>query len=124
MANRVFDDIASNSEPFLVPGLPDRIELTKAQLPNMVNEKSSDVNDFQAQTIEAENAAYGNVVNSFDGLEPEYVKESTNAKGTEVWCIGPVLLSNKSNINKAERGKKASIDENDCLKWLNKWDPS
>ncbi|KAM7531711.1 hypothetical protein LguiB_035121 [Lonicera macranthoides] len=124
MANRVFDDIASDSESFLVPGLPHQIELTKDQLPNLVSEKSSETNNFQAQVIEAENAAYGIVVNSFDGLEPEYVKEFTKAKSTKVWCIGPVSLSNKCNIDKTERGKKAAIDEHDCLKWLDAWDPS
>lgn len=40
-----------------------------------------------------------------------------------MWCIGPVSLCNKGILDKAERGNKTSIDENQCLKWLDSRDP-
>ncbi|KAM7531708.1 hypothetical protein LguiB_035118 [Lonicera macranthoides] len=122
LMNRVFDDIASDSEPFVVPGLLHRIELTKAQLPSLVNSVAA--NDFRVQAREAEMGAFGIVVNSFEELEGDYVKEYGNAKDKKVWCIGPVSLSNKTDTDKADRGNKASIDKHDCLKWLDSWDPS
>ncbi|KAL4605642.1 hypothetical protein ACB092_09G044900 [Castanea dentata] len=96
----------SDLEPFVVPGLPDRIELTRAQI--------SKINA-------SEEGAYGVVVNSFVDLEPEYVKGYRKAYGDKVWCIGPVSLSNKADLDKAQRGNKSSIDENQCLKWLDLW---
>ena len=38
----------------------------------------------------AEQSADGIVVNTFEELEAEYVKEYTRTKGDKVWCIGPV----------------------------------
>ncbi|CAL5350889.1 unnamed protein product [Camellia sinensis] len=35
-----------------------------------------------------------------------------------VWCIGLLSLCNKDNLDKAQRGNKAAIDENQCLMWL------
>ncbi|KAM3689341.1 hypothetical protein ACB098_09G040700 [Castanea mollissima] len=96
----------SDLEPFVVPGLPDRIELTRAQI---------------SKTNASEEGAYGVVVDSFVDLEPEYVKGYRKANGDKVWCIGPVSLSNKADLDKAQRGNKSSIDENQCLKWLDLW---
>ena len=102
----------SESEPFVLPGLPDTIEVTKSQLPSSVNEPN-----FQARVRAVEEEAYGMVVNSFEELEPRYMRGFQ--KITErLWCIGPLSLCNKDNLDKAQRGNKASIDENQCLKWL------
>ncbi|KAA8516605.1 hypothetical protein F0562_016889 [Nyssa sinensis] len=110
------------SEPFVVPGLPDRIELTRAQLPGAVN--MGDVKDTRNRIRAAELAADGVVVNSFEELEPAYVEEFRKVRGSKVWCIGPVSLCNKENVDRAERGNRASIDESQCLKWLDSKEPS
>ncbi|KAG7943659.1 hypothetical protein I3843_15G052900 [Carya illinoinensis] len=114
---------ASDSEPFVVPGLPERIELTKAQLPSSLNPSMQDNSkDLHAKVRASEEGAYGIVINSFEELELAYVKEYRKAKGDDkVWCIGPVSLSNKTDLEKAQRGNKSSIDENKCLKWLDSW---
>lgn len=114
----------SESEPFVVPGLPDHIVLTKAQLPGAVNIGSTDLKDIRSEIRAAEQAAYGVVVNTFEELESAYVQEFRKARGDKVWCIGPVSLCNKENLDKAQRGNKASVDENLCLKWLDSWKPS
>ncbi|XP_058205165.1 UDP-glycosyltransferase 73C6-like [Rhododendron vialii] len=119
----VLDNLKSESEPFVVPGLPDPIELTKAQLPGFNTPSSSPFKRVSDQIKEAEKAAYGVVVNTFEELEKEYVKEFKKAKGGKVWCIGPVSLCNKEVSDKAERGKKPSIEGTHCLDWLDLQDP-
>ncbi|XP_021821658.1 UDP-glycosyltransferase 73C3-like [Prunus avium] len=115
----------SGSEPFLVPGLPDKIELTKSQLPGSMNPGSEDFTRLHDKVKQSEEGAYGIVVNSFEELEFEYVKEykKVNHEG-RVWSIGPVSLSNKTDLDKAQRGNMASIDENKCLNWLGSWPQS
>ncbi|KAJ0088666.1 hypothetical protein Patl1_32257 [Pistacia atlantica] len=117
--SKIDENISSDSEYFVVPGLPDRIEITKAQLPQSVHGK-----DFRDKLFAAEMASYGVVIHTFEELEPAYVKEYKKAKNGKVWCIGPVVVCNKDNIDKVERGKKASVDESECLKWLDCRQPS
>ncbi|XP_059646799.1 UDP-glycosyltransferase 73C6-like [Cornus florida] len=115
---KVLDNVTSDSEYFVVPGLPIPIELTKAQLPSSVNVSSPGLKKISDRIREAEKETYGIIVNSFEELEPEFIKEYQKAKGKKLWSIGPVSLCNKDNLDKAERGNKASVDEQECLKWL------
>ncbi|XWS55908.1 hypothetical protein CRYUN_Cryun09bG0040500 [Craigia yunnanensis] len=116
--SKVYEHL-SYSEPFVIPGLPDRIEFTKAQLPASFNPGSNkDLIAFR-QTVKASEAgAFGVLLNSFEELETEYVKAYREVTGFKVWCIGPVSLCNKESLDKAERGRIPSIDENQCMKWL------
>ncbi|GMP84814.1 hypothetical protein CsSME_00038189 [Camellia sinensis var. sinensis] len=114
----------SESEPFELPGLPDKIQLTKSQLPPSINPGSLlDVQDFRVKIQAAEAEAYGVVINSFEELEPRYVDGCRKVKRDKVWCVGPLSLCNKDNLDKAQRGNKAAIDENQCLKWLDEQEP-
>ena len=113
-----------DSEPFVVPGLPDRIEITKAQLPTNLNPSEKDFKDLHEKIRASEEGAYGVVVNSFDALELEYVKGYRKTQGDRVWCIGSVSLSSKTELDKVQRGNKSSIDEKLCLKWLDLWPQS
>ncbi|GKV40863.1 hypothetical protein SLEP1_g48461 [Rubroshorea leprosula] len=109
----------TETEPFVVPGLPHRIEFTRAQLSGYFNPGSNKkLNAMRQQVRDAEEGAYGVLVNSFEELEPEYLRAYREATGDKVWCIGPVSLCNKEISDKAERGNKTCIDENKCLKWL------
>ncbi|KAL8094814.1 hypothetical protein AgCh_036358 [Apium graveolens] len=94
--------IESDTERFVVPGLPDKVQLTKAKIILLVNTSNSTqktpqqtaaMAGFCENIIESENKAFGIVANSFEGLEPEYIKEYAKAKGKKVWCMGPVSLS-------------------------------
>ncbi|RVX12050.1 UDP-glycosyltransferase 73C4 [Vitis vinifera] len=114
----------SESEPFVVPGLPHRITLTRAQLPGAFSSNFSDLNDTRREIRAAELVADGVVVNSFEELEAEYVKEYRKVKGDKIWCIGPVSVCHKEDIDKAQRGNNTSTDQNQCLKWLDSWEPS
>lgn len=120
--SKILDGL-SQFEPFIVPGLPHRIELTKKKLPENLNPGSPDLTDFRNKMVAAESVADGIIVNTFEELEPEYVQIYRKVKGRKVWCIGPVSACNKSTIDKATRGKSSSADRKKCLDYLNSQQP-
>ncbi|KAJ7976423.1 Glycosyltransferase [Quillaja saponaria] len=106
------------SEPsvqLVMPEIPDQVEIiTEVQTQAQLDQK---LMHYSIQMMVADVNSYGVIVNSFEELEEAYVKDYKKVR--KVWCIGPVSLCNKSESDKAERGKKASIDEHQCLEWLN-----
>jgi len=110
--------VGSDSHPFVIPGLPQRVEITRAQLPGAFV-ALPDLDDFRDKMVEAEMSAYGIVVNSFEELEQGCAEEYEKVMNKRVWCIGPVSLCNKESLDKFERGNKSSIEEKQCLEWLN-----
>ncbi|XP_022744127.1 UDP-glycosyltransferase 73D1-like [Durio zibethinus] len=114
--------VASDSEPFVVPGLPQKVEITRAQLPGAFV-SLPDLDDDRNKMQEAEMTAYGVVINSFNELEHGCVEEYKEAIKKKVWAIGPVSLCNKINLDKFQRGNKAAINEQKCLKWLDSMKP-
>ncbi|KAJ4718354.1 Glycosyltransferase [Melia azedarach] len=116
--SKVHENVSSHSEYFAVPDLPDQIEITRAQLPEFLKLKG-----FGDPILTADLTSYGVIVNSFEELEPAYAEEYRKARKGKVWCVGPVSLCNKDDKDKVERGDKASIDDSECLKWLDAWQP-
>lgn len=114
----------TESEPFVLPNFPDTIVLTKSQLPGMFNPGLLDMKDFRERIRVAESEAYGIIVNTFEELEHRYLNEIQRVNGEKIWCIGPLSLCNKESSDKAQRGNKASIDEIECIKWLDEQEPS
>lgn len=119
---KIFDGL-DESEPFVVPGLPDKIELTRKQLPPEFNPSSIDTSEFRQRARDAEVRAYGVVINSFEELEQEYVNEYKKLRGGKVWCIGPLSLISSDDSDNSQRGNAASIDEEKCIKWLDAQEP-
>ncbi|GLT92276.1 hypothetical protein SLE2022_101200 [Rubroshorea leprosula] len=122
--SKVHETVSSKFEPFLVPGLPHRIELTRAQLPENLNPGAPDLTSVRDNIRAAERESDGIIVNTFEELETGYIKEYKRVKGGNIWCIGPVSGCNELNSDKAERGQKTSIDESRCLKWLDSKEPA
>ncbi|XP_015898593.2 UDP-glycosyltransferase 73C25 [Ziziphus jujuba] len=118
--SKILDKIESDAEYFVVPDLPDRIEVTKPQLPDALVSTS---NDFTRRLVAADLESYGVIANTFEELEPEYAEEYKKARNGKVWCVGPVSLSNKEQVDRAQRGSISSVDEQQCLKWLDSWEP-
>ncbi|GLT89858.1 hypothetical protein SLE2022_078220 [Rubroshorea leprosula] len=114
--------VASDSEPFRVPGMPFKVEVTRAQLPGSFV-RLPDLDDVRDKMKEAEMSAFGVVVNSFKELEHGCMEEYEKAIQKKVWGIGPVSLCNSKDLDKFERGNKASIDVKKCLEWLNSMKP-
>ncbi|XP_047166394.1 UDP-glycosyltransferase 73C3-like [Vigna umbellata] len=118
---KVHEDL-SYDEKFLVPGMPHRIELRRSQLPGLFHPgKDVKLQACREATRKAAKKAYGIVVNSFEELEAEYVKEYERVTGHKVCCVGPVSLCNKDDKEKALRNKRNSSDENRYMKWLDSW---
>ncbi|XP_060176960.1 UDP-glycosyltransferase 73C25-like [Lycium barbarum] len=122
LSSKVLENLTSDSEYFVVPDLPDRVELTKAQVSGSAKSNSSASSSVLKEVIEqirsAEESSYGVIVNSFEELEPIYVEEYKKARAKKVWCVGPVSLCNKDNEDLVTRGNKTAIANQDCLKWL------
>ncbi|KAL9669422.1 hypothetical protein QQ045_006969 [Rhodiola kirilowii] len=116
--------VSSDDEPFVVPTLPDEIKLIRSQIPiNLFNNHESVLARLLDESREAEVSSYGVVVNSFYDLEPAYADHYTNVLKRRAWHIGPLSLCNRNDEEKAMRGKQASIDQHECLKWLDSKEP-
>ncbi|GAU20353.1 hypothetical protein TSUD_338350 [Trifolium subterraneum] len=113
------ETMANNeNEYFVLPGIPDKIEMTIAQAG--VGFKGEAWKQFNDDILEAEMGTYGIIMNSFEELEPTYAREYNKVRNGKVWCIGPVSLSNIDYLDKLQRGNKNkdSIDEWKHMKWL------
>ncbi|KAJ7967488.1 Glycosyltransferase [Quillaja saponaria] len=90
--------VSSDSEPFVIPNLPDEIKMTRMQLPDL---------PF-----------------SFYELEPAYADYYRKLLERKAWHIGRASLYNRDNAEeKEQRGNEISIDQNGCLKWLDSKKP-
>ncbi|XP_002518722.4 uncharacterized protein LOC8288161 [Ricinus communis] len=116
-------NVSSDTDVFVIPNLPREIKLTRNQLPEFVKEETS-FSDYYRKVKEAEAKSYGVLVNSFYELEPTYADHYRNVLGIKAWHIGPISLCNSNNQDMLNRGKEASIDENECLEWLNSKKPN
>ncbi|KAM0933377.1 putative trans-zeatin O-beta-D-glucosyltransferase [Dioscorea sansibarensis] len=120
--HKIHETVTDENEPFVIPGLPDRIELTRAQAPGFFSIK--EMEKYMQDVREAEIDADGVVVNSFDELESPYCEWYQKTTGKKAWMIGPLSLSNKNIADVAARGNKAAIDEGLCMSWLDSMKPS
>nr|BBK15463.1 UDP-glycosyltransferase [Polygala tenuifolia] len=111
--------VSSDSEHFGIPNLPDVIKMTRTELPDFTTNEESDTGKLFKAALESELKSYGVVVNSFYELEPAYVEHLRKEHGRKAWHIGPLSLCIKDVEEKSNRGKVATIDEHECLKWLN-----
>ncbi|KAI3413106.1 Glycosyltransferase [Psidium guajava] len=116
--------VSSDSETFLVPHLPGEIKLTRTQLPEfLIQEVETDLSKLIREAVESEPKNYGNIFNSFYELEKDYADYYRNVLGRKAWLIGPVSLRNRDTVDKALRGKEASISTHECLRWLDSKKP-
>ncbi|CAH2059007.1 unnamed protein product [Thlaspi arvense] len=101
----ILENLKSDKESFVVPYLPDRVELTRVQVP-LATYTPGELKEYTADLVEADMTSYGVIMNTFEELEPAYIKEFKEAR------------SGKVGADKAERGSKSDIDQDECLKWL------
>ncbi|KAL2345138.1 hypothetical protein Fmac_006423 [Flemingia macrophylla] len=121
--SKFIESIATDSEYFLIPDIPDKVEITKAQMPQGSREENW--KEFVDKMSAAETVTYGVVVNSFEELEPAYASDFKKVKNHKVWCVGPLSLRNRSHSDKAQRGNSTPSDDADnCMKWLDMQKPN
>ncbi|XP_020236624.1 scopoletin glucosyltransferase [Cajanus cajan] len=114
-----YDDVSSDSDSFVIPNFPGEIRITRMQAGSLL--KSNDitvVSKLVEEARESDLRSYGVVVNSFYELEKVYADHYRKVLGRKAWHVGPLSLCNRNSQEKANRGKEASIDERECLKWL------
>jgi len=119
--HKPYDGVHHELEPVVIPNLPWRIELGRAQALSWF--PGPEFEDFRNKVLEAEAAADGVVINTFYELEADTVEYYKKAIGKPVWPFGPLALCNKDFTGKAVRGKESSIDEQRVSSWLDSKEP-
>ena len=110
--------IKSDFEYFVIPDLPDHIEIAKEQLLRGMHDGIS-YSYFGQQVTVVKMVTYGVIINSFKEIESAYVQDYEKMRGGKVWCISPVQLCNKDSLDMGERGNnKALIHESECMNFL------
>nr|QDM38901.1 UDP-glycosyltransferase UGT73B28 [Glycyrrhiza uralensis] len=117
-------NVSSDSEPFVIPNLPGEVKMTRMQTAPPPEKEETVTVRVMKEAKESEQRSYGVVVNSFYELEKAYADHYRNVLGRRAWHIGPLSLCNRDAEEKANRGKEASIDEHQCLKWLDAKKPN
>ncbi|KAM3737107.1 hypothetical protein ACB098_09G030500 [Castanea mollissima] len=115
--------LSSDTEPFLVPGLPHPVYITMSQMPDRFFGNLG-LHEFFEKFMEADRDTNGVVSNTFYEIEPEYVKHYEKLSGKKVWPVGPVSLFKTKALDIAERGNRASIDKDQVLTWLDSKKPN
>ncbi|KAI3413105.1 Glycosyltransferase [Psidium guajava] len=115
--------VSSDSEPFVIPNFPGEITLSRTQLPDFVREET-EFTKFYDAVKESEKRSFGIVMNSFYELEPAYADHYRTFLGRRSWFVGPFLLCNRETEDKAHGGNQASIDQQECLRWLDSKEPN
>ncbi|CAK8543937.1 unnamed protein product [Lathyrus sativus] len=115
-SSKILESVNSDTEYFTVPDIPHKIQVNKEQVPGAILDEG--LKETGMKMHEAEMKSYGVIINTFEELEKQYVNDYKKVSSDKVWCVGPVSLCNKNGLDKAERGKIASISEHNCLKFL------
>nr|AMK52072.1 UDP-glucosyltransferase [Scutellaria baicalensis] len=115
-----YKNVSSDSEPFVLRGLPHEVSFVRTQIPGYELQEGGDdaFSKMAKQMRDADKKSYGDVINNFEELESEYVDHYKNVFGKKAWHIGPLSLCN----NRAEQ--KSPIDDHECLAWLNSKKPN
>ncbi|XP_043713754.1 scopoletin glucosyltransferase-like [Telopea speciosissima] len=109
------ENIKSETDRFVLPGLPDQIELMRSNLPDL-QKIPSELGKYFKRVDELEGRSYGVLVNSFYELEPGYADHYKKIMGRKAWHIGPVSLRNRDITDKEQR--------HSCLSWLDSRKPN
>lgn len=113
------EKVNSDSESFLIPGLPDQIEMKRSQLEELVKRKTS-FGETMKVVKESELRSYGMVHDTIYELESAYVDYYKEIRGKKYWTIGPLFhFSNTEQTNIAAGGGRHS-----CFDWLDVQEPN
>ncbi|XP_019710687.3 scopoletin glucosyltransferase-like [Elaeis guineensis] len=110
---------SSDSDPRLVPGLPDRVYLTRSRLAEATLPGST-AHEILDRLREADRSTAAWVVNTFPELEPGYLEHYERVTGKRVFAVGPVSLCNRAAADASERGRGAAAagEAARILTWL------
>ncbi|KAA8521163.1 hypothetical protein F0562_011832 [Nyssa sinensis] len=115
--------VQSDYDPFVIPGLPDPITMTRSQLPDYVRTQNG-YTQLMEQWREAELKSYGVLVNNFYELDSAYTEHYKKVMGHKIFHIGPAALIHRNAGDKVERGHRTVVGEQECLSWLSSKKPN
>ncbi|OAY80033.1 Scopoletin glucosyltransferase, partial [Ananas comosus] len=120
--------VASPSEPFVVPGLPHRIELTPAQLPSHLTAQAAAERNRRILAAQRSGGggggggcSLGMILNTFRALEPAYVDMLRRAGRFSAWCVGPISSSTAAR-RRRRNGDRSAAADGECLRWLDRYE--
>ncbi|TVU21573.1 hypothetical protein EJB05_31219 [Eragrostis curvula] len=120
VCDNLLEHVQDDNELVTFPGFPTPLELTKAQCPGSV---SACRMEQIRKNINEEEMRCDWIMNSFQELESLYIMSFEQITGKKVWTVGPMCLCNQDSNTMAARGNKASMDEANCLRWLDSMKP-
>ncbi|KAK9667132.1 hypothetical protein RND81_14G235300 [Saponaria officinalis] len=119
-----FKNVSSDDETRTLSPFPDKVMFSRTQVPEQFwGDEDNSYRNMMELIRKSDVESYGVIVNSFYELEPKYADFFRGELGRKTWHVGPVSLINRSFEEKAMRGKQASIDEHECLAWLDSKKP-
>ncbi|KAL7262200.1 hypothetical protein ACSBR1_000555 [Camellia fascicularis] len=113
--------VQSDSEDFLIPGLPDEIHMARSELQDHFKAKSR-YGDLINSIRETEGRSYGIILTSFYDLEPAYSDHFKKVVASKCWNLGPLsLFTNRGNVG---RENNSGEEKHCCLSWLDTQKPN
>lgn len=119
--NKVLENVTDENALITIPGFPTHLELTKAKCPGSLYIPGFE--KIREKMYEEELRCDGEIINSFQELETLYIESLQQVTRKKVWTVGPVCLCHRDSNTMATRGNKASMDEAQCLQWLDSMKP-
>ncbi|CAD6233030.1 unnamed protein product [Miscanthus lutarioriparius] len=119
--DNLLEQVEDENELISFPGFPTLLELAKAKCPGSLSVPGLD--QIRKNMNEEEMRSSGVIINSFQELEALYIDSFEQITGKKVWTVGPMCLCNQDSNTMAARGNKASMDEAQCLQWLDSMNP-
>ncbi|KAL3351615.1 hypothetical protein AABB24_019942 [Solanum stoloniferum] len=118
------EKVSSDSESFLIPGLPDQIEMKRSQLPEGIKTKpEGPFWEMMKRIKESEPRSYAVIHDTIYDLESTYAELYKEIKGKEPWLIGPLFHFSKRE--EASNSRNTSVQErHSCLSWLDSQEPN
>ncbi|KAF7051830.1 hypothetical protein CFC21_060025 [Triticum aestivum] len=98
---------------YVVPGMPVRVEMTKETWSSSFY-TTPEWEQFTKEAREGMRSADGAVMNTFLGLEQQFVTSYEAALGKPVWALGPFYLGNRRDED--------AIHQSTVTAWLDKMD--
>ena len=119
--DNLLEHVEDENELINFPGFPTPLQLTKEKCPGSLSVYG--LEQIRKNIYEEEMRSSGVVINSFQELETLYIESFEHITGKKVWTVGPMCLCNQDINAMAARGNKASMDEAQCLRWLDSMKP-
>ncbi|CAN6199454.1 unnamed protein product [Urochloa humidicola] len=117
----LLEHVGDENELINFPGFPTPLQLTKERCPGSLSVYG--LEQILKKINEEEINSAGVVINSFRELEALYIESFEQITGKKVWTVGPMCPCNQDIKTMSGRGNKASMDEAQCLRWLDSMKP-